>query len=100
MEMAALLAKEDGLAAIELNLSCPNVAGGTDFATSPDITRRIVDRVRAVCPYPIIAKLTPNVTNVVSIAKSAADGSGRCRLPGQYLCRHGDRLAQEAANSR
>ncbi len=74
VEMAALLAKEDGLAAIELNLSCPNVAGGTDFATSPDITRRIVDRVRAVCPYPIIAKLTPNVTDVVSIAKSAADG--------------------------
>jgi len=73
-EMAAMLAKEPGLAAIELNLSCPNVAGGIDFATNPEVTRRIVRGVRDLLDVPIIAKLTPNVTDVVAIAKAAADG--------------------------
>src|SRR5260370_24796733 len=43
--MAAMLGRETGLAGIELNLSCPNVAGGLDFATSPERTRQIVERV-------------------------------------------------------
>ena len=63
-----------GLAGVELNLSCPNVTGGIDFATDPVVTRRIVRRCRDICPVPLIAKLTPNVTDVVSIAKAAADG--------------------------
>lgn len=63
-----------GLAGVELNLSCPNVTGGIDFATSADVTRRIVRRCREVCRVPLIAKLTPNVTDIVSIAKAAADG--------------------------
>src|SRR5262245_4796265 len=62
IEMAALLGSEQGLAGVELNLSCPNVAGGIDFAIDPEVTRRVVARVRAVCPLPIVAKLTPNVT--------------------------------------
>ncbi len=74
-EMAAKLAPHAaGLAALELNLSCPNVAGGTDFATDPAVTRRIVRDCRDACPLPVIAKLTPNVTDVVAIAKAAADG--------------------------
>jgi dihydroorotate dehydrogenase (NAD+) catalytic subunit len=77
-EFAAMAAKlaphAAGLAAVELNLSCPNVAGGTDFATDPDVTRRIVRDCRAACPLPVIAKLTPNVTDIVAIAKAAADG--------------------------
>jgi dihydroorotate dehydrogenase (NAD+) catalytic subunit len=74
-EMAAKLVPHAArIAALELNLSCPNVAGGTDFATDPDVTRRIVRDCREVCPLPIIAKLTPNVTDVVAIAKAAADG--------------------------
>jgi dihydroorotate dehydrogenase (NAD+) catalytic subunit len=72
--MAAQIGREAGLAGLELNLSCPNVAGGLDFATNPELTRRIVSGVRAACPLPIIAKLTPNVTNVVPIAQAAADG--------------------------
>ena len=72
-EMAAMLAKESGIAALELNLSCPNVAGGLDFATDPAVTGEIVRRVREACPHPIIAKLTPNVTDVVPVAKAAAD---------------------------
>src|SRR5579863_9535111 len=72
-EMAAQIGRETGLAALELNLSCPNVSGGVDFATDPVVTRRVVAGVRAVCPLPIIAKLTPNVTDVVPIARAAAD---------------------------
>jgi dihydroorotate dehydrogenase (NAD+) catalytic subunit len=73
VEMAALLAPEQGLAALELNLSCPNVSGGVDFAIDPAVTRRVVRGVRAVCPLPIIAKLTPNVTDIVCIAEAAAE---------------------------
>src|SRR5438128_3560522 len=72
--MAEKIGREPGLAGLELNLSCPNVAGGLDFATDPRLTGRIVQRVREVCPIPIIAKLTPNVTDIVSIAKAAAEG--------------------------
>ena len=65
----------DGLAALELNLSCPNVSGGTDFASDPELTKRIVRRCRDACPdLPLIAKLTPNVTDITVIAKAAADG--------------------------
>ena len=62
------------LAAVELNLSCPNVSGGVDFATNPELTREVIASVRDICGLPIIAKLTPNVTNVVEIAQAAADG--------------------------
>src|SRR6202045_3940022 len=58
LEMAALIGREKGLAGLELNLSCPNVAGGADFATDAEVTRRIVSGVRALCPLPLIAKLT------------------------------------------
>ena len=73
VEMAAEIGREPGLAALELNLSCPNVAGGLDFATDPLVTGRIVQRVRSVCPLPLIAKLTPNVSDIVAIARAAAD---------------------------
>ena len=72
LEMAELIGREKGLAGLELNLSCPNVAGGADFATDAEVTRRIVCGVRALCPLPLIAKLTPNVTNIVPIAEAAA----------------------------
>jgi dihydroorotate dehydrogenase (NAD+) catalytic subunit len=73
VEMAERIGRESGLAGLELNLSCPNVAGGVDFATDPDITRRVVSRVRAVCPLPLMAKLTPNVTDIVPVAQAAAE---------------------------
>lgn len=74
VEMASRLSADQGLAGLELNLSCPNVSGGTDFATDPEVTRRIVQGVRDVCALPLIAKLTPNVTQVAPIAQAAADG--------------------------
>lgn len=76
VEMAARVhSAGGGLAGLELNLSCPNVSGGLDFATDPELTKRIVRRCRDVCPnIPLIAKLTPNVTDITLIAKAAADG--------------------------
>ncbi len=61
------------IAAVELNISCPNVSGGIDFATNPQMTARVINEVRAVCDLPVIAKLTPNVTSVVEIAAAAAE---------------------------
>src|SRR5437667_4444683 len=72
-EMAAQIGREPGLAALELNLSCPNVAGGVDFATDSAVTRRVLHQVREVCGLPLLAKLTPNVTDIVSIARAAAE---------------------------
>lgn len=74
VELAETMGREPGLAALELNLSCPNVSGGVDFAIDPQVTRRVVDRCRQVCPLPLLAKLTPNVTDVTAIARAALDG--------------------------
>ncbi len=62
-----------GVAALELNISCPNVTGGVDFGTDPTACHAVVSGVRAACSLPIVAKLTPNVTRIVDIAKAAAD---------------------------
>jgi dihydroorotate dehydrogenase (NAD+) catalytic subunit len=63
-----------GAAAIELNISCPNVSGGVDFGTNPATCEQLVAGCRAACALPIIAKLTPNVTSVADIAKAAEAG--------------------------
>jgi dihydroorotate dehydrogenase (NAD+) catalytic subunit len=70
--MAEMLAGESGLAAVELNISCPNVSHGLDLGVDASAVGRLVGRVRAACSLPIIAKLTPNVTNIVPIAEAAA----------------------------
>ncbi|MES2788072.1 MAG: dihydroorotate dehydrogenase [Planctomycetota bacterium] len=72
--MAERLSQFDKLAAIELNISCPNVSHGVDYGTDPAKTTEVVRRVRDACQLPIIAKLTPNVTSIVQIAQAAADG--------------------------
>jgi dihydroorotate dehydrogenase (NAD+) catalytic subunit len=72
--MAQRLDAAQGLTGIELNLSCPNVSGGVDFGTDASMCRRVVAGVRAACRWPILAKLTPNVTDLASIAKAAAEG--------------------------
>jgi len=71
--MAERLGAEPGLAAIELNISCPNVSHGLDLGVDAASVGRLVKRVRSACPVPIIAKLTPNVTDVVPIAAAAAE---------------------------
>lgn len=72
--MAGRLGQFPGLAAIELNISCPNVSGGVDFGTNPDLTRRVVAAVRDACLLPVIAKLTPNITDITAAAAAAKDG--------------------------
>lgn len=72
-EMAGLLDRHSGIAALELNVSCPNVSGGTDFGVNPEQTAHVVRSVREACRFPIIAKLTPNVTNIVPVAAAAAE---------------------------
>jgi len=72
-ELAARLSEEPGLAALELNLSCPNVSGGLDFATDPRLTEEVIRQVKRVCRLPIWAKLTPNVTDIVPIARAAEE---------------------------
>ncbi len=72
--LAERVGRQAGVAAIELNLSCPNVSGGIDFGTNAESCRRVVESARAVCEVPILAKLTPNVTRIADIAQGAADG--------------------------
>ncbi len=74
VELADRLNGLAGIAALELNVSCPNVSGGVDFGTSPTICRQVVAGVRNACSLPILVKLTPNVTDVTAIARAAEDG--------------------------
>jgi dihydroorotate dehydrogenase (NAD+) catalytic subunit len=72
--MASRLDGVPGVSALELNISCPNVSGGIDFGIEPKSCEALVRGVRAACSLPVLAKLTPNVTSVVSIAQAAAAG--------------------------
>ncbi len=75
----ARLDKEDQVGWLEVNVSCPNVhGGGMSFGTSPEAAAEVVKAVKAVTTKPVIVKLSPNVTDIVSIAKACeaagADG--------------------------
>ncbi len=72
VRMARQLEEAGGVNALELNISCPNVAGGVDFGTDPDLCGELVGAVRQACSLPILAKLTPNVTEITKIAVAAA----------------------------
>ena len=73
-ELAGRLSGKSEVAAIELNVSCPNVSGGVDLGTNPARCERVVAMAREACDRPIIAKLSPNVTSIVDIAKAAEAG--------------------------
>jgi len=72
--LAARLDGVEGIAALELNISCPNVSHGVDLGTDPEACRAVVAGVRAATRLPVLAKLTPNVTDIVAIARAARDG--------------------------
>lgn len=74
VEMAARLDGLPGVDALELNISCPNVSGGVDFGTDPVLCETVVTGVRKACGLPILAKLTPNVTDITVIARAAEAG--------------------------
>jgi dihydroorotate dehydrogenase (NAD+) catalytic subunit len=73
--MASRVGAVEGVAGLELNISCPNVSGGVDFGTNPQMAAQVVRKVRNACGLPVIAKLTPNVTSIVEIAQ-ATDEAG------------------------
>jgi len=74
--LARKLRSVSGLSAVEVNISCPNVENrGLVFACDPDASRRVIDGVRKTIggELPIIAKLSPDVTDLAAIAKGAVD---------------------------
>lgn len=74
VQLADRLDGVPGIAAIELNISCPNVSHGVDLGTDAEMCRSVVAGVRGVTKLPVLAKLTPNVTDIVAIARGAQDG--------------------------
>jgi dihydroorotate dehydrogenase (NAD+) catalytic subunit len=72
--LAARLNGLAGIAALELNISCPNVSHGVDFGTDPEMCRRVIQGAREACSFPVLAKLTPNVTRIADIARAAEAG--------------------------
>ena len=76
VEVAKQLDTQDMVGIIELNISCPNVhGGGAAFGCDPKLAAEITSAVKAVCKKPVYVKLTPNVTDIVSIAKEC-EGAG------------------------
>ena len=60
---------------IEVNISCPNVhGGGMSFGTNPESAKEVVEAVKKVTTKPVIIKLSPNVTDIVSVAKACEEG--------------------------
>ncbi len=74
-EVARRLEEEGtGVAALEINISCPNVkAGGIAFGTDPKLASEVVDAVRAATRLPLITKLSPNVSRIGDFAKAVVD---------------------------
>jgi dihydroorotate dehydrogenase (NAD+) catalytic subunit len=68
------LARLDGVDGLEMNVSCPNIkAGGIEFGTDPRVLGELVRACRAVVPKPLWVKLTPNTSDIVSLARACAD---------------------------
>lgn len=66
------LAERDEIEAVELNVSCPNVASeGETFGCDPDLTARVVEAARPTTEKPLIVKLSPNVTDITAVARQA-----------------------------
>ncbi len=75
VEVARELGSVKELAALEINISCPNVkTGGLDLGTDPKEVKTLTSRIREVTSKPLFAKLTPNVTDIRVLAKAAMEG--------------------------
>lgn len=75
-ELADVLSGEEGVAALEVNVSCPNVSqGGSAFGQDPAQIRKVTEEVRKKAKgKPVIVKLSPNVTDIATCAQAAQDG--------------------------
>ncbi len=87
VELSRILSDEEGVAAIELNISCPNIKeGGISFGCSLPGTHQVVSAVRRVTKLPIIPKLTPNVTDVAAFARASEEaGADAVSLVNTFL---------------
>ena len=87
VEVARILSDAEGVHALELNISCPNIKeGGITFGCSLPGTHNVVSAVRKVTTLPVIPKLTPNVTDVSSFARAAEEaGADAISLVNTFL---------------
>jgi dihydroorotate dehydrogenase (NAD+) catalytic subunit len=87
VEVSRILSEAEGVAALELNISCPNIKeGGIQFGCSLHGTFEVVSAVRKVTTLPVIPKLTPNVTDVASFARAAEEaGADAVSLVNTFL---------------
>ncbi|MBE3132135.1 MAG: dihydroorotate dehydrogenase [Acidobacteria bacterium] len=87
VELARILSGEEGVGALELNISCPNIKeGGMTFGCNLDATFDVVSAVRRVTRLPVIPKLTPNVADVASFARAAEEaGADAVSLVNTFL---------------
>ena len=86
-ELARILSDAEGVAALELNISCPNIKeGGITFGCSLPGTHAVVSAVRRATHLPVIPKLTPNVTDIASLARAAEEaGADAVSLVNTFL---------------
>lgn len=73
-DLCARLDGEAGIDALELNISCPNVAHGLDYSSDPVQTERLVRECRKQTRLPLLVKLSPNVTDITQSARAAQEG--------------------------
>ena len=75
VEVIRILEQGEGLAGYELNVSCPNTKhGGISFGSDPRLTHEVTAAARRVSSRPLIVKLSPNVTDIATFARAAAEG--------------------------
>ena len=97
VEVARVLSDAEGVAAIELNISCPNIKeGGIQFGCSLDGTYGVVSAVKKVTHLPVIPKLTPNVTSPSAVRPRGRGRRRRCDLAGQHVSGDGHRRRDQA----
>jgi len=72
-QLASRLSQAEGIAGLELNISCPNLVDGLIFGTDARLLSSLVRQVRTATPLPLLVKLTPNVTDIILMARSAVE---------------------------
>ena len=73
-DLAAQLSDVPGIDGLEINISCPNVKkGGVAFGTVPEMAAAVTEAVRRATPLPVMVKLSPNVTDIVAMARAVTD---------------------------
>ena len=96
--IARALDQAPGLAALELNISCPNVSkGGMLFGNDPVATLSLVAKVRRATAMPLVVKLSPNAPDLVESARAASEAGRRRAVAREHVCRHGDRSRNRQA---